>query len=266
MAAISTGSGRTDMLRKYALAATTIVTLAWSVGAPNAFASVGSPVREGDAAVVDGADGSHVLTHGQSATVFSLRLPAGAACPGDSANDQWRVQSFMVPAAIAAGAIHYNVAGPDGQDQYPLYMANTAQFVDSLTDPNAGPGQPGVIPAIPPLSLGAFPPGILPAGTYRIGIACTLSRQTAKYWDTEIVITSSPGDKPSQFVWRLLDVPESVNSSSHGSSRWLPPAIGGLLGVVAIGWFFLFRKPNSTTQSLKHRNFPTLSRSHNEPR
>jgi hypothetical protein len=247
------------MLRTYVLAAT-IVVLGSSLRVPVASAAVGQPVREGDAVVVDGADGSHVLTHGASATLFSLRLPAGATCPGDSANDQWRVQSFMVPAAVDTASIHYNVAGPDGLNQYPLYMANTAQFVDSLTNQNADPGEPGVIPAIPPMSLGAFPPGILPAGTYRIGIACTLARHTAKYWDTEIVITSSPGDRPSQFVWRLAHLPAGDSGSHQSSSRWLPPAIGGLAGAAVIGWFFVNRKPRATPQSVEHRKSPTFSK------
>jgi hypothetical protein len=248
------------MLRNYAISAATVVTLAWSVNARNAFPPVGPPVREGDAVVVDGADGSHVLTHGESATLFSLRLPAGATCPGDSANDQWRVQSFMVPVTVTADAIHYNVAGPDGPGQYPLFMANTAQFVDSLTNANSGRGQPGVIPAIPSLSLGAFPPGLLPAGTYRIGIGCTLARQTAKYWDTEIVITSSPGDKPSQFVWRLAGAPASVDDSHQSSSRWLPPAIGGLLVAAALGWFVLYRNPRKPELTVQRRNSSTLSK------
>ena len=125
------------------------------------------------------------------------------------------------------------------------------------------PGQPGVIPAIPPLSFAAFPPGVLPAGTYRIGIACTLSRKTANYWDTEVVITSSPGDKPSQFVWRLPNVPESVNQSSHGSSSWVLPIGIGALAVVAVGaWFFL---PRKARVPVKHRRTPQKTNARRPP-
>ena len=229
---------------QYAVTAVMVVAIGLSLGVPAASAAAGDPVRSGDAVVVDSSDGSRELTHGQSATQFSLRLPPGAACPGDSANDQWRVQSFMIPAADSPGNLGYNVAGPDGQGQFALYAVNTSPVVDSLTNQNTGPGAPGVIPAIPPLSFAAFPPDVLPSGTYRIGIACTLSRKTANYWDTEIVITSSPSDRPSQFVWRLPNVPESVNQPSNGSSRWLLPVGIGVLAVVAVAaWFLLPRKP-----------------------
>ena len=225
-----------------------------SLFAPTASAAAVDPVRSGDAVIVDSSDGSRQLTHGQSATQFSLRLPPGAACPGDSANDQWRVQSFMIPAADSPANLGYNVAGPDGQGQFALYAVNTTPLVDSLTNQNTSPGEPGVIPAIPPLSFAAFPPGVLPAGTYRIGIACTLSRKTANYWDTEVVITASPGDKPSQFVWRLPNVPESVNHSSQGSSRWILPTGIGVVAVVAVtAWFFLPRKAPVTPN---HRRVP----------
>jgi hypothetical protein len=223
------------------LSAITVVGLAWTFGIPVASAAIVQPVRAGDAVIVDGDDGSAELTHGQSATQFSLQLPQGAACPGDSANDQWRFQSFMVPASDTPDTLHYNVAGPDGPGQFALFQVSTTPLVDVLTNQNAGPGEPGVIPALPPLSFAAFPPGVLPAGTYRIGIACTLSRQTADYWDTEIVLTSSPADKPSQFVWRLATAPASVKDSPPGSSGWILPVGIAVLAVVAVTWFLWLR-------------------------
>jgi hypothetical protein len=239
---------------KYVLAAVSIAVTGLSLSMPTAWAATVDPVRSGDAVVVASSDGSHELTHGQSATQFSLRLPSGAACPGDSANDQWRVQSFMIPAADNPANLGYNVAGPDGKGQFALYAVNTSPLVDSLTNQNTSPGEPGVIPAIPPLSFAAFPPGVLPAGTYRIGIACTLSRKTANYWDTEIVITSSPSDKPSQFVWRLPNEPDSVNHPAKGSTRLLPVGIGGLAGVAVAAWFFL---PRKTPMPVNVRRLPT---------
>ena len=238
---------RTDATRvrrtaRSALSAILMAAVASWLGANSASAATIQPVRSGEAVVVDGNDGSRELTHGQSATQFSLRLPAGAACPGDSANDQWRFQSFMVPASAAPDTLHYNVAGPDGPGQFALFQVSTSPLVDVLTNQNAGPGEPGVIPALPPLSFAAFPPDVLAAGTYRIGIACTLSRQTADYWDTEIVITASPSDKPSQFVWRLATAPASVNDSHPGSSAWLLPVGLVVLGAAALAWYLLKRR------------------------
>lgn len=234
---------RTSQPVQRALTAVAAATVGLALGIPTVWAVSADPVRSGDAVIVDGNDGSHELSHGQSATQFSLRLPPTATCPGDSANDQWRFQTFMVPAADDPGTLHYGVGGPDGPGQFPLFQVNTAQLVDNLINQNTRPGQPGVIPAIPPLSLAAFPPDVLPSGTYRIGIACTLSRKTANYWDTEIVITASPNDKPSQFVWRLPNAPQSVDEPHKGSSRWLLPAGLGVLSVATLAaWFWLPRK------------------------
>jgi hypothetical protein len=243
---------------RYALSATTLIGLAWTFGIPAASAATVEPVRAGDAVIVEGNDGSGELTHGKSATQFSLRLPQGAACPGDSANDQWRFQSFMVPASDTPDTLHYNVNGPDGPGQFALFQVSTSPLVDVLTNQNAVPGEPGVIPALPPMSFAAFPPGLLPAGTYRIGIACTLARQTANYWDTEIVITSSPSDKPSQFVWRLASVPANVDDSHPGSSAWLIPVGLAVLGAAALAWFF-WRRP--TRVAVNRRRVPNRARS-----
>ena len=51
------------------------------------------------AAEVRNAGGAAVLNTVNSDTTFTLRLPAGAACTGDSANDGYRVQSYMVRAS-----------------------------------------------------------------------------------------------------------------------------------------------------------------------
>src|SRR5262245_29250980 len=55
-------------------------------------ASVEDTVDAGAVSVVAADDPSRVLTEGGSADAFTLRLPEDAVCPGDSANDDWRVQ------------------------------------------------------------------------------------------------------------------------------------------------------------------------------
>jgi hypothetical protein len=239
------------------LAATTIVGVASSFGVPITSASVDAPVRSGDVVVVSSSDGSHELTHGGSATKFSLRLPAGAACPGDSANDQWRVQSFVVPATDDPSIFKYTSVAPAGDGRYALYDVETHPLINNLTQENLAPGQPGVIPAIPPLSFAVFPPGTLPSGTYRVGIACTLFRATAKYWDTQLVLTATPSDKPGQLVWRLASVPATaVNDPSNGSSVWIIVAVaaGGALAA-ALGWFF-WRSSSRNTRTTSTKTNP----------
>jgi hypothetical protein len=231
-------------------------------------ATIDAPVRSGDVVVVSSTDGSHELTHGGSATKFSLRLPPGAACPGDSANDQWRVQSFVVPATDDPSTFKYTSVAPAGDGRYALYDVQTHPLINSLTQENLAPGQPGVIPAIPPLSFAVFPPGTLPSGTYRVGIACTLFRATAKYWDTQLVLTATPSDKPGQLEWRLASVPATaINDSSNGSSLWIVAAVAAGVAVAgALGWFFWrpsTRKARNTRTNRNPRKNITLSK---EPR
>src|SRR5262245_9642793 len=66
-----------------------------------------TPVDAGDVVVVDAIDNSSELTGGGSAVPFTLRLPDGATCPGDSAHDQWRVQSFLIPSTVDMASVKW---------------------------------------------------------------------------------------------------------------------------------------------------------------
>lgn len=214
-----------------------------------AAAAIGRPVETGSVIVVD-VDGK-ALGQGRSATEFSLQLPQGAACPGDSETDQWRVQSFIIPADEDPGTIRYGVVGPESSGQFALYDIRTRPLVNILTQSNLGAGQPGLISALPLLSFAVFPPNTLAPGAYRFGLACTYFRQTAKYWDTEIEITSSPSDTPGQLVWRLPNVAESATTSSNGIDDWILPGLSVVLIALALALI---------TWSVKARSTPTLSK------
>src|SRR5687768_17333907 len=49
------------------------------------------------------------LDEGGSATPFTLQLPVGAACTGDSASSDYRVQSYMVPSAVDPNTLTFGV-------------------------------------------------------------------------------------------------------------------------------------------------------------
>jgi hypothetical protein len=197
-------------------------------------ASVGSatgnpPTDAGQVAVVDTA--SEMITSGGSSTVFGLAVPEGAACPGDSLHDGWIVQSFIVPADVDPGRIVYGAIGPEGPDHYALYQLDTSNFSDALTLANQVPGQPGRL-SLPPFSFIEFPPGTLPNGRYRLGVACTTAdRRTERYWDLEIEVISAPDDVPGRMTWSVI---ESVDLDAfevdggafdRGRSLFLPLAL-----------------------------------------
>ncbi len=184
---------------------------------------IDAPVDEGSVRVVDVDDPTREFAAGASATVFTLALPEGATCPGDSANDQWRVNSFIIPADRDPGDLEYLVGDPEGEGNWSLYGVDTNPMIFEFTIPNVAAGLPGIIPEIRPMSFGVFPPGTLPAGRYRMGIACAYFADTGTYWDTEIVIATDADDEPGQITWSIPEASADAvdaNSQSPGTRTW----------------------------------------------
>jgi hypothetical protein len=185
--------------------------------------------RAGNAIIVDPRDWSHGITRGDSNTVWTLRLPQGASCPGDTFNDDWRIQTFIVPATDDPGTMKYRAIGPAGtttDDKWALYGADTVPFVQQATAKNDTPGHPGlIIMPLPDFSFGVFRPGYLPPGHYRMGVACALAWVTGRYWDTEIDLTQAPDVQPGQFRWTVVGSSASARSSNGGflggAPRWV---------------------------------------------
>ena len=237
------------------LVAALVVFLTWLLTGPVAWASppplTEPPVDLGSITLVDPDDPSTVLAGGASATVFELRLPDGAACPGDSLHDQWRVQSFIIPADADPAKVVYGPNGPEGVQQFALYEVSTSPFTDILTRSNNAAGQPGVIAGIPSLSFAVFPPATLLDGRYRMGVACTFFRQTAQYWDAEVLVTTTADDSPGGMTWRLADPPAgaSLPTTTEKSTNWLTPTLAGAAVVAAGAALWWGRQSRQHTRS-----------------
>jgi hypothetical protein len=211
-----------------ALPATSAIATVPSGSAPDTSSIVAH--RSGDLMLVDAGTRSQEVERGGSSSELALKTPADAQCPGDSRNDAWRVQTFVVPVADDPGALTYTVIGPGGPGQFAVYGTDYTPLVDEFTVPNDVQGQPGRIDQMRPVSFGVFEPGSLPDGTYRIGVACTYFGATADYWDTEIEVVASPTDQPAQLTWRLAGSPANAAATTDDSiSPWLLLAIAGVL-------------------------------------
>lgn len=169
-------------------------------------------------AEVRSAGGAAVISSGTSASTWTLRLPAGAACPGDSANDGYRVQSYIVPGSVDPSTLTFDASGPipntigAGFSQ-PLYTTTFSPYVDAQTA-NASPAPgPGPIINIPDFSYGAFVPGDIPAGVYNVGIACTLGpagpTQLKTFWNVTKTFTTNGGDGAANVSWSVGSVPSA---------------------------------------------------------
>jgi hypothetical protein len=210
-------------------------------------------LRVGDAVVVDGQNHAKAIDHGSNATQFSFQLPDGSTCPGDSANDQWRVQSFIIPADADPTAIRYGAIGPEppGNGRYAMFFIDTRPFVHQLTERNSAAGKPGVIPPLPAFSFDVIAGENIASGDYRIGISCTYFGTTAKFWDTRIVLTET--GKKDQLTWRLASVPAKAIRSDDGTSSW-PIVIGATLAAVVVagaGVFLVRRRRQRPALSTK---------------
>lgn len=244
----------TSNRRLAVLAAVVIMTTVGSTARPAVAGTVDDPIDAGDLTIVDASDPGTQLNHGNAKTEFTVRLPAGTVCPGDSANDQWRTQSFVIPAADDPTTIHYGAIGPEpvGEAGYALFRVDTVPYVHELLQRNPSAGQPGQIPAFPIFSFEVVAGESLPNGTYRVGIACSYFGATAMYWDTEILVSDSSN---GQFNWRLPTAPADVGGSDGGSRPWLAVALGGAagLGVAALGWLLWRRRPPAPALSKEVR-------------
>jgi hypothetical protein len=190
--------------------------------------------------IVDANNRTRDLSSGDSSTVFSFRLPDGASCPGDSANDDWRLQSFLVPANVDPGALDYVGIRPVGDGLHSLRRSDTRPWVHEFLAPNSGPGEPGVIVEPPPLIMGVGnSTGGLVDGSYRLGVVCTYDGRPDQYWDAQIEVTvGANGDTGFQaFEWELSpadpQLQESSDDSSGGGAFW-PVAAAGTAVIVGV--------------------------------
>ena len=213
-------------------------------------ATADDSLRAGSVELVDSVDRSRALTQGDSNTVFSLRLPDRAACPGDSANDDYRVQTFIVPATDDPGSFEYGLIRPKGGGRNALYRIGSA-YANEMTGQNSGPGEPGEIVTLPPLTFAAFPPEWIPPGRYRFGVACTLRAQTTRYWDGELVMSEAPEVQPGQRRWTVIPPSDPLDASSSSGSTWILVAVG--IGAVSAPVYFIRRRAVAERMPTKER-------------
>lgn len=199
-----------------AAVATSIVPLLWAPAASAAGALQG-------AASVRTPGGGAAMSSGTSAQSFTLRLPSGAACGGDSANDGYRVQSYMVPASIDPSTLQFTASGPTipsnpSAFQQPLYTTGFSPYVDAQTA-NASPSPgPGPIINIPDFTHAVWAPGDIAPGAYNIGIACTQGpagpTQMKEFWNVTKTFAANGGDGAANVSWSVGAVAAAPTLSS----------------------------------------------------
>jgi hypothetical protein len=175
----------------------------------------------------DGPNAGKQITGGTGSTSFSFVLNGKSECQGDSADGNYRVQSFIVPQTVDPETLKFESTKPAGEGNWALYDVNTRPYVQDLTSVNDAPGKPGRIDSIPQLSFAVFPPGTLAPGLYRMGIACSLMNDATRIWETTIEITEDLNDSPANIRWIVAG-----GVTSEAGSTNLTPLLA--LGVVSV--------------------------------
>lgn len=174
----------------------------------------------------DGPNAGKQIADGKGSTSFSFLLQGKSECQGDSADGNYRIQSFIVPETVDPKTLTFESTKPAGEGNWALYDVNTRPYVQDLTSVADAPGKPGRIDSIPQLSFAVFPPGTLAPGVYKMGIACSLMNEPTRIWETTIEISEDPNDSPANIGWTVTGGVTSEDDSN--------PAALVALGVVAV--------------------------------
>jgi hypothetical protein len=194
----------------------------------------------GAAVVVDSVNVDRELSEFDSTTAFRLRLPEGASCAGDSANDDYRVQTFLVPADTDLSNMKYRSRSPDGNDLYrALRFVDGESSIQVPTDQNGGPGEPGLIvePALP-FTFAHYRESSLPPGRWKLGVACTpASWVVDRYWDVEVQLETAADVVPGGLRITVIDDAGAPVATESGSELPVLPVLVGaalVVGVIAV--------------------------------
>jgi len=165
------------------------------------------------------------LTSGGSSTEFTLKLPLDASCTKDSANDNYRVQSYMVLSTVDPATLTFSSVGPAGGK--PLFDNGGTPYVNAQTANAVTPGGPGQVINIPTFNYAVFSPGQIAPGTYNIGIACTSAPTVVdKFWNVQKTFTADPADAPAQVRWAV-----AAAATATTTTLAVGPAGGAAAGV-----------------------------------
>ena len=199
-----------------------------------------------------------IVNSGNGATPFFIALPDGATCPGDSANDQWRAQSYLVPEGDDVLTLWFGSTGPEPpweSNRYPMFEnQNGLPMSQMMLARNAAPGSPGLVEQSGETSFRVHAENDIVSGRYRIGIACAYFRQTTQYWDLVVDITAASDSDPKHLRWKVVEAPGTVVPASPAEQDSILSRVLIAFGAMLLGGVVI-----STRLSRRHHATASLT-------
>ena len=87
----------------------------------------------------DGPNAGKQISDGKGSTSFSFILQGKSECQGDSAEGNYRIQSFIVPQTVDPKSLTFESTKPAGVGNWALYDVNTRPYVQDLTSVAVAP-------------------------------------------------------------------------------------------------------------------------------
>jgi hypothetical protein len=191
-----------------------------------------------------------LVNSGDGTTKFFIVLPDDAACPGDSANDQWRTHSFLVREDDDVLGLWFGSSGPEPpweNDRYPMFnVANGLPMAQMMLQRNEVAGQPGVVEQSVETSFAVHAENGIASGRYRIGMACAYFRQTTQFWDLVIDIATDGSTRPEGLQWTVVaSEGAEVPTAPFDTEKWVGRLIVGVGALVVLWLVVTRRRPES---------------------
>jgi hypothetical protein len=210
---------------------TVVTALAGSYGAGTA----GAATLGATATITDPANSQAPLPTGAAAKLFSVSLPSGAKCSGDTQSGGYHVFSYLVQSGTDITTLTF----PDGLPGtgYGLFDSGGSFYGNQNTA--ATTGQVVSIPnnfqfsQLTSASSLGLPVSTLTysgtSGVWETGLLCTNTNGVVTdFWQTEVTFTAS-GSDPSGFTWA------AVPGVPAGTPEVPLPILLPLVGIAAVG-------------------------------
>jgi hypothetical protein len=187
------------------------------------------------------------LHGGGSATPYGVVLPAGASCPGDTAHDQYRVYSYLIPTGVALTSVSFKGFLPRSYYGFIAYGAyfgavNTAEGTGQIV----GIPDSFVFIRLTPSEL--FSSDTTSSATWEGGIACVNRDGVATdAWNTQFRFTRDSKD-PGGFRW-TVENPASVSAAGGTPWLWIGGGLVALSVLSAVVLLILLRRDPSETDT-----------------